>query len=170
MYMEFCSARLNVYKVSRRKLAMYIEFYASDRQCAWNFGSHRPMYIEFWWRPLSTLLLWVGRRKMAIALCAPDPKSTCRIWWRLNRRNNSTVAFKCHFFLRLDIFELQLSSESLVRPSLNVYKFFAWSGQCVWSLRFVLRPTPLRFAHNERQATLSFWHHYFSTNFGKWHI
>ena len=127
---------------------MYIKFSLEQAQCIWSFGWHWPMYIVFWWRPLSTLFLWVRRRKIAIALCAPDPKSTCRIWWRLNRRNNFTAVIKCHSFLRWNFFEPQLLIEPKVEPSLNVYKFFVSSGQCASSLRFVLRPTPLRCADN----------------------
>lgn len=81
---------------------MYVKFSLKHTQCIWNFGWHWAMYIKFWSRPLNTLFLWVGHRKMSIDLCAPYPKSMCGIWWQLNRRNNSTTALKCHFFtLRL---------------------------------------------------------------------
>jgi len=45
---------------------MYIKFSLKHTQCIWSFGWHWPMYIKFWWRRLSTLFLWVGRRRMGI--------------------------------------------------------------------------------------------------------
>ncbi len=77
---------------------MYIKFSLKHTQCIWSFGWHWPMYIKFWWRRLSTLFLWVGRRRMGIDLCALDPTSMYRIWCQLNRRNNSIAVIKCHFF------------------------------------------------------------------------
>jgi hypothetical protein len=113
---------------------MYIKFRVEDRQCIWSFGSHWPMYIEFCWRPLSTLFHYVSCRKMAIALRSSEQNWMWGIWWQLNRQNNSTTAVQCHFFWSWEIFEPQLSSESQVEQSLDVYKFLVWSAQCPWSL------------------------------------
>ncbi len=81
---------------------MYMKFRVEDRQCIWSFGSHWPIYIEFCWRPLSTLFLYVRCCKMAIALCSPDGKR--------------------HFFLRCNFFKLKLLIWPTAKSSLKVYE------------------------------------------------